>query len=99
MTDHTGLQPTDGEAKTTPNTYKYVGGQTTWDALVAGTAVLMWMGEMISQRGIGNGISMIIFASVVASLPGGFYSILQVNKWFWFFVMIAVTLLIIFSAT
>ena len=59
--------------------------------LVAGTAVLMWMGELISQRGIGNGMSMIIFASVVASLPGGFYSILQVNKWFWFVVMVLVT--------
>ena len=33
--------------------------------LVAGTAVLMWIGELISQRGIGNGMSMIIFASVV----------------------------------
>ncbi len=63
--------------------------------LVAGTAVLMWMGELISQRGIGNGMSMIIFASVVASLPGGFYSILQVNKWFWFVVMVLVTLGII----
>ena len=65
--------------------------------LVAGTAVLMWMGEMISQRGIGNGMSMIIFASVVASLPGGFYSILQLNKFFWFAVMVAVTLAIIVS--
>ncbi|MEQ8439970.1 MAG: preprotein translocase subunit SecY [Ilumatobacter fluminis] len=63
--------------------------------LVAGTAVLMWMGEMISQRGIGNGMSMIIFASVVASVPGGFYSILQVNKEFWFVVMIIVSLAII----
>ena len=63
--------------------------------LVAGTAVLMWMGELISQRGIGNGMSMVIFASVVASLPGGFYSILQVNKIFWFVVMVAVTLGII----
>jgi preprotein translocase subunit SecY len=63
--------------------------------LVAGTAVLMWMGELISQRGIGNGMSMVIFASVVASLPGGFYSILQVNKIFWFVVMIVVTLGII----
>lgn len=63
--------------------------------LVAGTAVLMWMGELISQRGIGNGMSMVIFASVVAGVPGGFYSILQVNKWFWFAVMIAVTLAII----
>jgi preprotein translocase subunit SecY len=63
--------------------------------LVAGTAVLMWMGEMISQRGIGNGMSMVIFASVVASLPGGFYSILQLNKIFWFVVMVVVTLGII----
>ncbi|MEO6651098.1 MAG: preprotein translocase subunit SecY [Ilumatobacteraceae bacterium] len=63
--------------------------------LVAGTAVLMWMGELISQRGIGNGMSMVIFASVVASLPGGFYSILQVNKVFWFVVMVLVTLGII----
>ncbi|MEL6892473.1 MAG: preprotein translocase subunit SecY, partial [Actinomycetota bacterium] len=41
--------------------------------LVTGTAVLMWMGELISQRGIGNGMSMLIFASVVAALPGGFW--------------------------
>jgi len=63
--------------------------------LVAGTAVLMWMGELISQRGIGNGMSMIIFASVVASLPGGFYSILELNKEFWFVTMVIVTLGII----
>jgi preprotein translocase subunit SecY len=63
--------------------------------LVGGTALLMWIGELISQRGIGNGMSMVIFASVVASLPGGFYSILQVNKWFWFVVMVLVTLGII----
>ena len=63
--------------------------------LVAGTAVLMWMAEMISQRGIGNGMSMIIFASVVASLPGGFWSILQLNGMFWFVAMVALTLFII----
>ena len=63
--------------------------------LVAGTALLMWMGELISQRGIGNGMSMIIFASVVAGMPGGFYAIWQVNKQFWFFAMIALTLGII----
>ena len=63
--------------------------------LVAGTAVLMWLGELISQRGIGNGMSMIIFASVVASLPGGFYGILQLNKVFWFVAMVLLTLAII----
>ena len=55
----------------------------------------MWMGELISQRGIGNGMSMVIFASVVASLPGGFWGILQLNKTFWFVAMVLLTLGII----
>ena len=37
----------------------------------------MWMGELISQRGIGNGMSMIIFVSVVSSLPVNFLRIWQ----------------------
>jgi preprotein translocase subunit SecY len=37
--------------------------------LTAGTALLMWMGELITQRGIGNGMSLLIFASVVSSFP------------------------------
>ena len=37
--------------------------------LTAGTSLLMWMGELITQRGIGNGMSLLIFASVVASFP------------------------------
>jgi preprotein translocase subunit SecY len=40
-------------------------------SLTAGTILLMWMGELITQRGIGNGISLMIFASIVARLPGG----------------------------
>ena len=63
--------------------------------LVAGTAVLMWIGELISQRGIGNGMSMIIFASVVSGLPYGYYSIIEVNKWFWFIAIVSLTLAII----
>ena len=35
-------------------------------SLTAGTTVLMWMGELITKRGIGNGISLLIFASVVS---------------------------------
>ncbi|PZD96944.1 preprotein translocase subunit SecY [Paenibacillus sambharensis] len=38
--------------------------------LTAGTAFLMWLGEQITERGIGNGISIIIFAGIVASIPG-----------------------------
>src|SRR5688572_25844383 len=39
--------------------------------LTAGCVLLMWMGELITQRGIGNGISLMIFASIVSSLPSG----------------------------
>jgi preprotein translocase subunit SecY len=63
--------------------------------LVAGTAVLMWIGELISQRGIGNGMSMIIFASVVSRLPFGYYAILQEKKWFAFALLVVVSLLIV----
>ena len=38
-------------------------------SLAAGTALLMWMGELITQRGIGNGMSLLIFSSVVSSIP------------------------------
>jgi len=40
-------------------------------SLTAGTILLMWMGELITQRGIGNGISLMIFASIVSRLPHG----------------------------
>jgi preprotein translocase subunit SecY len=43
-------------------------------SLTAGTILLMWMGELITQRGIGNGISLMIFASIVSGLPNGISS-------------------------
>src|SRR5437667_5809855 len=43
--------------------------------LTAGTTLLMWMGELITKRGIGNGISLLIFASILATAPAG------VNAW------------------
>jgi len=64
-------------------------------SLVAGTALLMWIGELISQRGIGNGMSMVIFASVVSDLPFGYYSLLQTKKNIVFAILIALTLAII----
>ena len=42
---------------------------TTVTTIVAGTLFLMWLGEQITQRGIGNGISLIIFAGIVAEIP------------------------------
>ena len=43
-------------------------------SLTAGTILLMWMGELVTQRGIGNGISLLIFASIVARIPHGIQS-------------------------
>ena len=40
-------------------------------SLTAGCVLLMWMGELITQRGIGNGISLLIFASIVSRIPSG----------------------------
>ncbi|MGH2909795.1 MAG: preprotein translocase subunit SecY [Solirubrobacteraceae bacterium] len=40
-------------------------------SLTAGTILLMWLGELVTQRGIGNGISLLIFASIVSRIPGG----------------------------
>ncbi len=65
--------------------------------LVAGTAFLMWLGELISQRGIGNGMSMMIFASVVSGLPYSYYSILQSKKFIVFGVLVAVSIAILYA--
>jgi preprotein translocase subunit SecY len=45
--------------------------------LTAGTMFLMWLGEQITERGLGNGISIIIFAGIVAGLPGAISGLLQ----------------------
>lgn len=42
--------------------------------LVAGTAFIMWMGELITQRGVGNGMSLIIFLSIVSGVPSAIFS-------------------------
>ena len=46
-------------------------------ALTAGTMFLMWIGEQVTERGIGNGVSLIIFAGIVAGLPGAVLNTLQ----------------------
>ncbi len=45
--------------------------------MTTGTMFLMWLGEQITERGIGNGISMIILAGIVAGLPGAIGNTLQ----------------------
>ena len=46
-------------------------------SLVTGTMFLMWLGEQITERGLGNGISLIIFAGIVAGLPSAFGSVVE----------------------
>jgi len=73
--------------------------------LVAGTMFLMWLGEQITERGIGNGISIIIFAGIVAGLPHAIGSTLDLAKtgafsiplvMFLFVAVLLVTALVVF---
>lgn len=48
--------------------------------LVTGTVLLMWLGEQITARGIGNGISLIIFAGIVAEIPGALASTFELGR-------------------
>ena len=59
----------------------------TW---TAGTALVMWLGELITQRGIGNGMSILIFASVVSTLPAQGGAIYAEGSKFQFFTIIAI---------
>jgi preprotein translocase subunit SecY len=67
--------------------------------LVAGTTVLMWMGELITKRGIGNGISLLIFASILATAPAGvvaWYNGGPMEKLFFPIVAIAIVVAVVF---
>lgn len=50
---------------------------TTMITLTAGTAFLMWVGEQITEKGIGNGISIIIFANIIAAMPQELFALVQ----------------------
>ena len=70
--------------------------------LVGGTIFLMWLGEQITARGVGNGISLIIFAGIIAQLPSAIASTLELgrtgalNTLFILFLIVLVTLTITF---
>jgi preprotein translocase subunit SecY len=50
--------------------------------MVSGTAVIMWMGELITDRGVGNGMSILIFTQVIAVIPGGLLEIYRTKSAF-----------------
>ncbi len=61
--------------------------------LVAGSALLMWFGEIITQRGVGNGMSLLIFASVVSGLPYSYYRMLQEGETVVFVILVLISVL------
>ena len=63
--------------------------------LTAGTALIMWLGELITARGIGNGMSILIFSAIVSTLPSEGANILRVNKGFIFALVCFLGLLIV----
>jgi preprotein translocase subunit SecY len=69
--------------------------------LVSGTLFLMWLGEQITERGIGNGISLIIFAGIVAGLPsalGGTLELARTGELHTFTVLVLLTLTVLVTA-
>ncbi len=63
--------------------------------MTAGAATLMWFGELITDRGVGNGMSLLIFVSIIAGMPGQFYSIYQTRGTFVLLLTLAVGVVII----
>jgi len=64
--------------------------------MTAGTGVIMWMGELITDRGIGNGMSLLIFTSIAARFPDSLYAIhTQSGRWDTFILVILIGFLVI----
>ena len=63
--------------------------------MTAGTSVIMWLGELITDRGVGNGMSILIFTSIAASFPGQLWSIRLQKGLFVFLLVMAVGVLIV----
>jgi len=63
--------------------------------MVAGTSVIMWMGELITDRGVGNGMSVMIFTQVIAVIPGELLTIYQLRGTFTALLSLAVVMVIV----
>ncbi len=62
----------------------------------AGSSVVMWLGEQITEFGIGNGISMILFANIIAGLPSMVNTMIYLTWWVDLIVVVALLLLVVF---
>ena len=67
--------------------------------MTAGTGLIMWLGEQITERGIGNGMSMLIFISIISSFPTAIWSIAKSNGGFSKFVIVILIALVVIALT
>ena len=65
-------------------------------AFTAGSTIVMWLGEQITAHGIGNGISMILFANIIASLPATLNSLIHMEWWLGTIISIVLLALVVF---
>ena len=65
-------------------------------AFTAGSALVMWLGEQITEFGIGNGISMILFANIISGLPSMLFNLLKMAWWQILIVVVGMVALIVF---
>ena len=65
-------------------------------AFTAGSAVVMWLGEQITEFGIGNGISMILFANIISTLPATLNTMFGMTWWVALLVVVAMAALVLF---
>ena len=63
--------------------------------MTAGTAVIMWLGELITDRGIGNGMSILIFTQVVATFPSALWQVKVSRGWWTFGLVMAIGLVLV----
>ncbi|TDC59994.1 preprotein translocase subunit SecY [Micromonospora sp. KC207] len=67
--------------------------------MTAGTGMVMWLGELITDRGVGNGMSVLIFTSIAARLPSEGWRIKTQQGWGKFFLVLALVLVVITAVT
>ena len=65
-------------------------------AFTAGSSVVMWMGEQITEHGIGNGISMILFANILSGIPNMLMTLLGIQWWMSLIILVGVVALVVF---
>ncbi len=65
-------------------------------AFTAGSSIVMWLGEQISEFGIGNGISMILFANIISGMPSALSTLLGLKWWVACIIAVVMLLLVVF---